>query len=156
MSYSRSEFLKKSGFGSVALFLSPYLNATQTLGNRLLGLAPKISTPQKGEDIFTYINRKKGKHDTTLYRQIIGAANPFKEGDLTLNIAASDQTSRINARLLIENTTIEAIHNHSLFTDDLYTLINTTCDKQQYNKIKSWTLGNLKTFILTKEEKDIN
>lgn len=152
MSYSRSEFLKKSGFGSVALFLSPYLNATQTLGNRLLGLAPKISTPQKGEDIFTYITRKKGKHDTTLYRQIIGAANPFKEGDLTLNIAASDQTSRINARLLIENTTIEAIHNHSLFTDDLYTLINTTCDKQQYNKIKSWSVGELKTFILTQNE----
>lgn len=155
MSYNRSEFLKKSGLGSLSLLLSPYLNATQTLGHRLLGLAPKIETPKKSEDIFTYINRKKGKHDLTLYRQIIGAANPFKEGDLTLDIAASDETSRTNARKLIENTTIESIYTHSLFTDDLYTLINTTCDKQQYEKIKSWTLGELKTFILTKNEEDI-
>ncbi len=155
MSYSRGEFLKKSGLGSVALFLSPYITATQTLGHRLFGFAPKISIPQKGEDIFSYINRKNGKYDITLYRQIIGAANPFKEGDLTLNIAASDETSRVNARLLIENTTIEALQNHSLFTDELYTLINNSCDKQQYDKIKSWTFGELKTFILTQNEEAI-
>jgi ethanolamine ammonia-lyase large subunit len=155
MGYNRSEFLKKSGLGSIALLLSPYLKALPNFNFSFFGLAPKIDTPKSDEDIFSYITRKKGKYDITLYRQIIGAANPFKEGDLTLNIAAHDDSSRTNARKLIEQTTIEAIYTHSLFTDELYTLINNTCDKRQYNKIKNWTLGELKTFILTKEEKKI-
>ncbi len=155
MGYNRSEFLKKSGIGSLSLLFSPYLNAIPTLGHTFFGTAPQITAPNNKENVFDYILRKKGKHDITLYRQIIGAANPFKEGDLTLNIAAYDEDSRSNARKLLENTTVESIYTHSLFTDELYTLINNTCDKQQYNKIKSWTLSELKTFILTKEEKEI-
>jgi len=39
-----------------------------------------------GEDIFAYINRVKGSFNQTLYRQVIGASNAFKEGDETIGV----------------------------------------------------------------------
>jgi ethanolamine ammonia-lyase large subunit len=49
-----------------------------------------INDLHKGEDIFTYINRVKGGFDHTLYQQVIGASNDFKEGDLTIGVGAKD------------------------------------------------------------------
>lgn len=40
-----------------------------------------IEAPVNGEDIFSYIKRIRGKMDSTIYQQIIGAANEFKEGE---------------------------------------------------------------------------
>ena len=41
-----------------------------------------LSPPQTGEDVFAYVQRKRGAFEPNLYRQILGAANEFKEGDL--------------------------------------------------------------------------
>ncbi len=112
-----------------------------------------IGLPLKGEDIFSYINRVKGKMDLTLYRQIIGAANEFKEGDRTVGVAASSESSRRNARNLLSNTKIGALIQNALFEDGIWALIQKTTVQNQ--AVRNWTMGELKSFILNKNEKEI-
>lgn len=147
---SRKEFLAQMGIlGSSALLL----NSCNFSSSSLSATAPVINFPKEAEDIFAYILRQNGKMDQTLYRQIIGAANEFKEGDLTLAIAAESESSRQNARILLSNTTIRSLKEHSLFTDELYQLIHKTT--QENPELDSWTMGELQSFLLTKSEDEI-
>jgi ethanolamine ammonia-lyase large subunit len=114
-----------------------------------------INDVKPGEDIFQYIQQVKGSFDPTLYKQIVGAANAFKEGDKTIGVGADDEVSRENARKLLANTTIKELHERPLLEDNLQKGIWKTTDAAQYEKIKNWTIGQLKKFILTKPEKDI-
>ena len=111
-----------------------------------------IKDVKPGEDVFKYITRVKGSFDQKLYQQVIGAANPFKEGDKTIGVAADTDASRENARKLLANTKIKDITNHPLLNDDLYKFIAKSTNSAQYNKIKDWTMGQMKTFLLTKSE----
>lgn len=56
--------------------------------------AVTIKEVKPGEDVFAYIQRVKGGFDQTLYRQVIGASNAFKEGDQTIGVGAHDEKSR--------------------------------------------------------------
>jgi len=114
-----------------------------------------IKEVKPGEDVFAYITRIKGAFDQTLYRQVIGAANAFKEGDQALGVAADDNISRENARKLLANTKIKDLHAHPLLADNLQKFLWQTTDPDKYNKIKDWTLGQLKDFLLTKSEAEI-
>jgi len=117
--------------------------------------AVTIKDVKPGEDVFSYIQRVKGSFDQKLYQQVIGAANPFKEGDQTIGVGADNNTSRENARKLLANTKIKDLTNHPLLNDDLYKFIAKSIDSAQYNKIKDWTMGKMKTFLLTKTESEI-
>jgi ethanolamine ammonia-lyase large subunit len=117
--------------------------------------AVAIKDVKPGEDVFKYVERIKGKIDHTLYQQVIGAANPYKEGDEALGVAADDDVTRVHARMLLANTKIKDIHERPLFKDNLQKLIWKTTDKGQYKKVKNWTMGELKNFLLTQSEADI-
>ncbi|MEA3467636.1 MAG: ethanolamine ammonia-lyase subunit EutB [Thermodesulfobacteriota bacterium] len=117
--------------------------------------AVTIKDIKSDEDVFAYVDRLKGKFDQTLYQQVIGAANDFKEGDATIKVAADNDTTREYARKLLANTTIKNIHEHPLFVDELQKLIWKTTDQAQYEKVKKMTMGELKEFILTRSEADI-
>ena len=110
---------------------------------------------QKGEDVFSYVKRVKGGFDQTLYRQVIGAANPYKEGDEAIGVAAGDGSSRQNARALLANTKVGALHDNPLFVDNQQKLIWATTDAAQLKKVRGWTMGQLKEFILTSSEPEI-
>jgi len=97
----------------------------------------------------------KGSFDQTLYRQVIGASNAFKEGDETIGVGAGDEKTRQNARSLLSNTKIKDLYEHPLLVDDLQKLIWQTTDQVQYEKMKDWTMGQLKEFLLTKSEAEI-
>jgi len=114
-----------------------------------------IKEVKPGEDVFKYIERVKGSFDQTLYRQIIGAANAFKEGDQAIGVGADDTASRENARKLLANTKIKDITEHPLLDDSLYKFIAKSVDAAQYDKIKDLTMGQMKTFLLTKPEAQI-
>ena len=86
---------------------------------------------------------------------MIGAANAFKEGDQTIGVGADDEATRKNARTLLANTKIKDLYEHPLFVDDLQKLIWQTTDQAQYEKVKDWTMGELKEFLLTKSEAEI-
>jgi ethanolamine ammonia-lyase large subunit len=123
----------------------------------LAGLAGAVTigNVKPGEDVLQYVKRSKGGFDQTLYNQVIGAANAFKEADETLGVAADDELSRENARKLLANTRIKDIVDHSLFVDAQEKLIRETTDPAQYAKVRNWTMGQLKNFLLTASEADI-
>src|SRR6478609_6623174 len=80
-----------------------------------LGLADggvSVRDAQPGEDIFAFVQRTVGRFDARRYKQILGAANPFKEGDQIVGVAAADGTSRARARELLAATRIELIDSH--------------------------------------------
>jgi ethanolamine ammonia-lyase large subunit len=108
-----------------------------------------------GEDIFAYIGRIKGGFDQTLYQQVIGATNDFKEGDQAIGVAAADAATRENARTLLANTKIKDLDEHPLLVDDLQRLIWRTTDQAQRAKVTDWTMGELKEFLLTASEPEI-
>lgn len=113
----------------------------------------KIHQLQPNEDIYSYLERNYGAFDLTLYRQIVGAANEFKEGDETLGIAAADDLSRENARILLSNTKIKDLENNPLYVDEIFELITKTTHQQ--SEIKLWLLADLKAFLLKSSELEI-
>lgn len=119
------------------------------------GEAMTIKDLQQGEDVFLYIKRVNGSFDQTLFQQVIGTSNAFKEGDQTIGVGAKDDASRQSAQQLLANTKIKDLHEHPLLVDNLQKLIWDTIDQAQYEKVKDWTMGQLKTFLLTKSEAKI-
>ena len=113
----------------------------------------KLKQPRKGEDVFAYIQRIRGSNDLTLYRQIVGAANEFKEGDQALGIAAANDESRTYARILLGNTPIHELVSNPLYEDEQYELIRKT--SLQNEVVQQWTLAKLKEFLLLAKEAEI-
>jgi ethanolamine ammonia-lyase large subunit len=114
--------------------------------------AVDIPSVKPGEDIAEYVIRTNGSMDQKLYKQVIGAANAYKEGDEAIGVAAANERSRENARTLVANTQISYIHNNPMYEDDVQKLIWDTIDLAQYEKIKDWTVGDLKSFLLKSDE----
>jgi len=102
---TRKNFIKQTSVaGSGILLLNGcdfFVSKQEVLDSKLVEVG--IEKPTKGEDVFAYILREKGTFDNTLYKQILGTANEFKEGDKTLNIAALNDNSRMHARELLGN-----------------------------------------------------
>jgi ethanolamine ammonia-lyase large subunit len=147
---SRRQFLVMVGAAGAAL--AGYRVAARA-ATGVGTIAVTEATP--GEDVFAYIGRVKGRFDQTLYQQVIGAANDFKEGDQAIGVAAADETTRSNARALLANTRIKDLHEHPLLVDDLQRLIWLTTDQAQYAMVQDWTMGQLKEFLLSEPEPEI-
>ncbi len=149
---SRKIFLKYLGIiGSALLFGKKRIGSLFSSKEPLL----EITSVNNGEDVFEYILRTNGEMDITLYRQIIGSANPFKEGDETLGVAAKDEVSRENARLLLSYTQVKDLENTSVFEDELFELLQATTDSEVNKQVQDMTMGQLKSFVLTKPEEEI-
>jgi ethanolamine ammonia-lyase large subunit len=114
-----------------------------------------IPEVRDGEDVFAYMARVRGGFDQTLYSQILGAANEYKEGDEAVGVAAADAGSRANARSLLANTKLGDLDAHPLLTDQQYGLITQSTDKAAQQRVGGWTLGQLKAFVLSSEEAKI-
>lgn len=107
------------------------------------------------EDLFTYILRSKGQFDPVFYRQILGAANEFKEGDLSVGVSARNQQSRQNARALMSRTRVRDIDAHPVFEDQLHQLISSRPRGNSQPSLSETTLGQLKELLLTEGEEAI-
>jgi ethanolamine ammonia-lyase large subunit len=146
----RRQFLVTMGAAGTALASYRVIANAATGGGTIA-----INQINPGEDVFGYIGRIKGGFDQTLYRQVIGAANDFKEGDQAIGVAAADEATRGNARALLANTRIRDLHEHPLLVDDLQRLIWRTTDQAQYARVQDWTMGQLKEFLLSAPEPEI-
>jgi ethanolamine ammonia-lyase large subunit len=149
---SRRGFLAMMGAAGVTL-------AGLTLAARQASAAEAapvtVTDLKQGEDVFAYISRVKGSFDQKLYPRVIGAANDFKEGDQAIGVGADDEATRKNARALLANTKIKDLYEHPLLVDSVQKLIWNTTDQARYAKVKDWTMGQLKEFLLTKSEAEI-
>ena len=108
-----------------------------------------------GEDLFSYVQRQSGSFDLQLYRQLLGAANDFKEGDESLGLAASDEASRANARTLLARTRLGAFNKQPIFEDALSQYIAQSVDPQLAAQLADWTFGKLKAHLLSANEDEI-
>ena len=113
-----------------------------------------ISDVNAGETLFDYIQRVKGKHDSTFYRQLLGAANEFKEGDQFIGVAAVDDQSRRYARQLLAATRIVDLERHPIYEDDLNRYINENLADADTRPV-NLTLGELRQLLLEGSETKI-
>ncbi|WP_341486776.1 ethanolamine ammonia-lyase [Pararhizobium sp. A13] len=134
--------------GTAAGTLASYSDAAKAADQSTIA----VGEVGPGEDVFAYIRRIKGDFDQTVYRQVVGAANDFKEGDRAIGVGAVDEATRKNARALLTNTKIKDLYQHPLLEDGLQQLIWQTTDQAQYAKVKDWTMGQLKEFLLAESE----
>jgi ethanolamine ammonia-lyase large subunit len=146
----RREFL---GIMAVAGVTFAGVNLASKATSAAEAIAIKETNP--GEDVFAYVTRIKGRFDQTLYQQVIGASNAFKEGDQTIGVGADDEATRQHARILLANTKIKDLYEHPLLEDDLQKLIWQSTNQAQHEKVKDWTMADLKVFLLTKSEAEI-
>src|SRR6185295_1351752 len=114
-----------------------------------------IPDPRTGEDVFAWLARVHGGYDVVKYRQVLGAANPYKEGDEAQGLAASDEASRENSRRLLANTTVRSLLAHPIYQDEVATFADARVDPVSRRRIESWTLGELARFLLDQPEERI-
>lgn len=130
----------------------PTERADQASGNVVIeGVEP-------GESVLAYVRRTASRDDpidVTLYRQILGAANPFKEGDRTIGVAAANEESRQRARSLVSHTRVQDLSEHSIFEDSVSRLIDSSLDRTVYESIREWTIAELCSFTLREPESEI-
>ena len=151
---NRKEFLKSIGLLgiSIPLIESCTRNTEPKNGNKVF---VKLNQPRKEEDIFAYISRQKGDFDVRLYRQILGAANEYKQGDQSQGLAAENNQTRAYAKQLIENTSLADLNKHAVFTDDLFRLIQQSTDSTIQKDIQDWKMFQLKAYILQRTENEV-
>ncbi|PKM81852.1 MAG: ethanolamine ammonia lyase large subunit [Firmicutes bacterium HGW-Firmicutes-14] len=84
-------------------------------------------------------------------KEVLAKANEEKSGDLLAGIGAASASERVAAKLVLSNLTLEDIYNNPVVPYDedevtrvIYDGLNTTV----YNRIKNWTVGELREYIL--------
>ncbi len=106
----------------------------------------EINDARPGESLARYL-RRTGAGPERL-TQILGAANPFKEGDATIGVAAADPRSREAARELISATSLGFFDEVVLLDDTVRRYISDTTDAELRRTCARWTLGDLKRYLL--------
>ena len=117
--------------------------------------APPIDVIEEAEDIFSNVRRVQGHDDHQRYLQILGAANPFKEGDEIIGVAAPDETSRQRARQLLAATRAVDLALRPPCDDQLTRYLRGDLSETNDDAYKTLTLGRLKNQLLHMSEADI-
>lgn len=115
----------------------------------------QIPKPLADEGLVEYVQRTSNGWDEALYKQLLGWANEFKEGDQLLGIAAPDDASRQLARDLLSRTQLQQIDVHAPIRDRHYAAIQESLDKHQHARTAAWTLAELSQFLLQQNEASI-
>ena len=102
-----------------------------------------------GEKVFTFES----------VRDVMAKANNEKSGDALAGIGAASATERVAAKLCLANLQLKDIYENPViaYEDDevtrvIYDSLNTTI----YNKVKNWTVAELREYILkTRRQGDL-
>lgn len=84
-------------------------------------------------------------------RELFAKANEVKSGDQLAGIAAESDRERVAAKTALSDVTLDQILDQPLIDpdqDDVSRLILATHDCETFQPIASWTLGELRDFIL--------
>ncbi|AFC28298.1 EutB [Paenibacillus mucilaginosus 3016] len=84
-------------------------------------------------------------------KEVMAKANEERSGDALAGIAARDLTERIAAKFVLADTTLEYIRGHPLLPpecDEVSRLIEEGVDEDVYREVKSWTVGELREYLL--------
>lgn len=106
-----------------------------------------------GEDVFSYVRRVRGGFDSESYKQVLGAANPFREGDEIVGVSAADEAQREHARRLLAETPMASIDAHPVLRDQTQAFIDQ--GRAAPAGTADWTIGRLREFLLESGEAEI-
>lgn len=109
-----------------------------------------------GETLFTYMDNVHGGFDRAVLGKLLGAANPFKEGDQAQGLAAADEPSRLRARELLAATTLGDYVARCVFEDEVQAYADAAVDAEIRARLATWTFASLKAFLLEKDEAEIH
>ena len=93
-------------------------------------------------------------------KEVLAKANEEKSGDILAGIAASSGTERIAAKEVLSNLLVSDLRENPVVPyeqDDVTRIIQDAVSEPIYNKIRNWTIGELREYILshTTTERDI-
>jgi ethanolamine ammonia-lyase large subunit len=89
-----------------------------------------------------------GSPDRDRLARWLGAANPFKEGDASIGVAAANDRERSEARARLSALRLRDLDAARLFDDDLTQLLDASCDAAVHERTADWTLGALAAFLV--------
>ena len=104
---------------------------------------------QNRESLLGYLARTGQTTDTATYARWLGAANPFKEGDEIIGVAAPNEEVRALARTLLSNTPIQEIDDLAGHRDQVWQFADNARDDAVATELADITLGELKHQLLT-------
>jgi ethanolamine ammonia-lyase large subunit len=84
-------------------------------------------------------------------KEVMAKANEEKSGDVMVGITAGSASERVAAKLVLSNLTLEDIYNNPVIPyeqDEVTRVIYNDLNISIYQKIKSWTVGQLREYIL--------
>ena len=93
-------------------------------------------------------------------KEVLAKANEEKSGDILAGVAASSGTERIAAKEVLSNLLVSDLRENPVVPyeqDDVTRIIQDAVNEPVYNKIRNWTIGELREYILshTTTESDI-
>lgn len=93
-------------------------------------------------------------------KEVLAKANEEKSGDILAGVAASSGTERIAAKEVLANLLVSDLRENPVVPyeqDDVTRIIQDAVSEPIYNKIRNWTIGELREYILshTTTERDI-
>jgi len=87
-------------------------------------------------------------------KDVLAKANEEKSGDILAGIAARSEEERVAAKYVLANLTLEDIRNNPVVPyeeDEVTRVIQDQVNEHVFKKIKSWTVGQLKEYLLDHE-----
>lgn len=87
----------------------------------------------------------------TSVKEVLAKASEEKSGDALIGIAAGSAAERVAARFVLSNLTLEDIYNNPVIPyeeDEVTRVIYDGLNTAVYNRIKGWTVGELREYIL--------
>lgn len=93
-------------------------------------------------------------------KDVLAKANEEKSGDILAGIAAASGTERIAAKEVLSNLLVSDLRENPVIPyeqDDVTRIIQDAVSEPIYNKIKNWTMAELREYILSYDttERDI-
>ena len=148
----RRTFLGALAGGVSAITFKPVArpNSSEAAGPGIM-----VAEVRSGEDLIRQASEPSGVFDEARFKQLLGAANAFKEGDAIVGVAAADDRSRGNARALLANTRLDQIDARPLLRDSLGDLLRDDLDEEAARATAGMTVGALKRFLLDRDEAEI-
>lgn len=91
-------------------------------------------------------------------KDLLAKANEEKSGDLLAGISAKTELERVAAKELLSQVTLQQLRDEPVMPyerDEVTRIVDDNLDKEQFEKIKSWTVAELREFLLSQDEETL-
>lgn len=90
-------------------------------------------------------------------KEVLAKANEYKSGDVLARVAAQSDSERVAAKEVLANLLLSDLRNAPSVdyeTDDVTRMDQDGLDQSVYNRIKNWSVGELREWLLSYEATD--